>query len=227
MKGPTLACPSTVLSGHDNEPPITPSEQIAAFRNEILAAIPLEDIERLEEAGALAPVRRDAEIVALYLARFWHFKSPWWADEALRKVYASRLPATKAVEIVHVRAADLRLCDKGQNKGQFLRQAWEDRAFFLAAAMREAGVSAKEASHQSARWRDEFSVGAFTAKASTIEKEYPKWADDPLRGKVWCRQLSQEMEGLTAAEKTDLIQCNKLRVGMLPPCPEGLRGERR
>jgi len=227
MKGPTLACLSTGLSGHDNEPPITPSERIAAFRNEILAAIPLEDIERLEEAGALAPVRRDAEIVALYLARFWHFESPWWADEALRKVFASGLFVTKAAGIAHACAADLRLVDKGQNKSQFLRQAWEDRAFFLAAAMREAGSSAKVASRQAARWRDEFSAGGSTVMASTIERDYPNWADDPLRGKVWCRQLSQEMEGLTAAEKADLIQCNKLRVGMLPPCPEGLRGERR
>ncbi len=227
MKGPTLAGPSSSLSGHCNEPPITRSEQIAAFRNEIVAAIPEEDIERFEYEEALAVVRRDAEIVALYLARFWHFESPWWADEALRIVFASKLPATKAVETAFVSGADLRLRDKGQNKGQFLRQAWEDRAFFLVAAMREAGVSANEASHQAARWRDEFGVGAFTAKASTIEKEFPKWADDPLRGKVWCGQLSQETEGLTPAQKADLIQANKLRARILPPCPDGLRGNRR
>lgn len=227
MKGPTLGYPSSGFSGYNHGPPISPAEQIAAFKTEILAEIPLEEIERLEDVGAWHPVMRDAEIVALYLARFWHFDSPWWADEALRKVFASRFPLTKAAEIAHVRAADLRLGEGGQNKGQFLRQAWEDRAFFFSAAMRESSVSAKVASQQAARWRDEFSSGAFAAKASTIERNYPKWADDPLRGRVWCGQLSQVMEGLTSAEKADLMQCNKLRARMLPPCPEGLRGNRR
>lgn len=227
MKGPTLACPPSRLSGHGNEPPITPNEQIAAFRNEVLAAIPVKDIERLEDVGALAQVRREAEIVALYLARSWHFESPWWADEALRRVFANKLPATQAVETTFVRAADLRLGETAQNMDQFLRQAWKDHAFFLAAAMREAGVSAEEASRQAARWRDEFSNGASTIKASVIERDFPNWAADPLGGKVWCTQLSHEMEGLTSAEKADLIQCNKLRARMLPPCPDGLRGTRR
>jgi hypothetical protein len=206
---------------------MTSEQQIEAFKNEIFAAIPFDEIDRLEDLGASASIRREAEVVALYLARSWHFDSPWWADEALRKIFTDGLPVTNAARTAHARAADLRLADKCQNKSVFLRQAWEDRAFFLSATMREAGVSAKEASEQAARWRDEFSAGAFTAKASTIERNYPKWADDPLRGRVWCGQLSQVMEGLTSAEKADLIQCNKLRARMLPPCPEGLRGNRR
>lgn len=227
MRGPTLSCSSIVLSGHDDEPTTPPEDQIAAFRDEILAAIPVKEVERLEEVGALPRARRDAEIVGLYLARFWRFESPWWSDEALRKIFSDKLPVTKAAELAHARAADLRIANKGQNKGDFLRQAWDDHTFFQVAAMREAGLSAKEASQQAARWRDEFSDGAVTVKASTIELGYPRWAADPLRGKVWCGQLSREMAGLTAAEKTDLIQCNNLRAAILPPCPEGLRGERR
>ncbi|MBW6419569.1 hypothetical protein [Celeribacter sp. PS-C1] len=108
-----------------------------------------------------------------------------------------------------------------------MRQRWEDYAFFQVAAMRIAGISATEASEHTARWRDEFSIGESTVKASTIEKGYTAWVSDPLRGKVWWTQLSREMEGLTAKEKISLIQANKLRAEMLPPSPKGLKGVRR
>ena len=227
MKGPLLSCPSSVLAGPDDEPASTPEEQIATFKKEILAAIPVERFEYLEDTGALLPASTSAEIVALYLARFGHFKSPWWADEALRKLFRDRLPVTKALEIAHARAADLRIANDGQHKSQYLRQVWEDQALFLVATMREAGVSVTEASRQAARWRDEIGAGAITVQASTNEKAYPGWVADPLRGKVWCKQLSQEMERLASAEKADLLQANRLRARMLPPCPVGLRGNRR
>ncbi len=227
MKGPTLSSRSDILPGKNTESELTPEERIAAFSDEILSAIPVEEFERLEDRGNWKAARARAEIAALYLARFWHYESPWWGDEALRMIFAEGLPVTKAVGVTHARAADLRLADKGQKKTVFLRQQWEDRAFFQVAAMRAAGVSAREASHQAARWRDELSNGDSTVMASTIQKGYPKWAAGPLRGMVWCSQLSREMRGLSPSQKLNLIQCNKLRAVMLPPCPEGLVGERR
>ncbi len=83
MKGPTISCSSAVLSRHDDEPPLPPEEQIAALSGQILAQISLEEIEHLENIGAFAGVRMGAEITALYLARSWHYRSPWWADVRL------------------------------------------------------------------------------------------------------------------------------------------------
>jgi hypothetical protein len=227
MKGPTLRLPSGRDWGASIKPQVLPEEMIAAFTGEILDAIPLAEIESHEDTCSWGEVKRCAEIVALYLARFHHFQSPWWADEAMRKVFSDRLPLTKAAEIAHTQAADLRLADKGQDKPTFLRQGWEDHTFFQVAAMRATGVSAKEASQHAARWRDEFSDGDASIKASSIEKGYSDWASDPLRGKVWCSQLLQEMAGLTPSQKLDLIQCNSLRADMLPPCSKWLIGVRR
>lgn len=226
MKGPLLSFRSNAIEGPDDEPPTNPEDQIDAFTDEILASITLEEHDRLEARGNLEAVNRSAKIVALYLARFWHFQSPWWADEAMRKVFSDGLTVTRATVIAHEHAAVLRLADEGQNKRDFLRQHWEDHTFFQVATMRTAGVSAKEASQHAARWRDEFSDGGSSVMASTIERGFPAWASDPLRGKVWCRLLSREMSELTASEKSDLIQSNKLRALMLPSCPEGLQGER-
>lgn len=238
MKGPTLSSRSDILTGEDTEPDTTPEVMIAECAEEILAAIRWEDYEpsAAPETTPLSPQKtlrnrltdlRNTEIVALYLARCGYFECPWWADEALRKIFEDRLPVTKAAETVHAYAADLRLAGKGQKKRSFLRQKWEDHAFFQVATMRAASVSATEASEHAARWLDEFSAGDFTLSASTIEKEYPKWASDPLGGQVWCRQLSWETAGLTPSKKLDLIQCNKLRTEMLPPLPRGLKGTRR
>lgn len=226
MRGPSLIW-SLSFSTQDTEPPLSPDDQITLFSDEILAAIPLEDFERLEEAGAIDQFRRDAEIVALYLVRSWHFDSAWWADAGLRKIFDDKLPATKAIALAHANGFALRLSGKGQSKREYLRQYWDDQTFFQVAAMRGAGVSAHEASHQAARWRDEITDGSFTTKASTVEKEYPKWAKSSLRGKVSCDQLSQVMECLTPSEKVDLIQSNALRVALMPPLANGLQGERR
>jgi hypothetical protein len=227
MRVPTLSCSSAVLSGHDDEPPLLPEEQIAAFSSQMLALIPLEEIEHLKNGGTLEGVRMGAKIAALYLARSLHFRSPWWADAALRKIFDEKLPVTKATATAHANAMDLRLTEKGQSKSEFLRQHWDDQTYFQVAAMRGAGVSAKEASRHAARWRDETTGGDFTSMASTVEKEFPRWAKGSLRGKVWCDQLSQRMERLTPSEKLDLIQSNKLRAAMLPLLPYGLHGERR
>lgn len=227
MKGPTLRFQSGPDWGANIEPQVLPEEMIAAFTGEILDAIPLAEFESHEDTGSWGEVKRCAEIVALYLARFHHFKSPWWADEALRKIFSDRLPLTKAAEITHNQAADLRLEGKGQSKTAFKRQGWEDHTFFQVAAMRAADVSAREAAEHGARWRDEFSNGEFTINASVVEKNYPVWASNPLRGMIWCDQIAREMAGLTPSQKLDLIQCNKLRAVMLPPCPDGITGERR
>jgi len=192
-----------------------------------LAQISLEEIEHLENVGALAGVRMGAEIAALYLARSWHFSSPWWVDAALRKIFDDKLPITKATALAHANAMDMRITEKGQNKREFLRQQWDDQTYFQVAAMRAAGASAKEASRHAARWRDENTGGDFTAMASSIEKDFPRWAKDSLRGKVWCDQLSQRMERLTHSEKLDLIQGNMLRAAILPSLAYGLQGERR
>mgnify|MGYP005851197531 CR=1 FL=1 len=226
-KGPTLRCPSGSDWLAEAEPQVLPEEMIAAFTGEILDAIPLAEFESHEGTGSWGEVRRCAEIVSLYLARFGHFKSPWWADEALRKIFTDRLPLTKAAEIAHTRAADLRLAGKGQGKKAFLQQVWEDHAFFQVAAMRAAGVSAREAAEHGARWRDEFSDGSFTVRASSVQKDFPKWASDPLRGKVWCNQLSREFAGLSPSQKEALVDRNKSRATKLSPCPAGLIGQRR
>ncbi len=227
MKGPTLSFSSSVLSGPDTEPTTAPEEMIAGFTREILSAIPLDEFEWREEYDSWDTIRRAAEIVSLYLARSWRFKSPWWADQAIQKLFTERLPFTKVTENMHSLVANLRLADEGQKKSDFLRQIWEDQSFFQVAAMRAAKIRSDDASQHAARWRDEVSNGEFTVKASVVEKGYPKWASDPFRGKVWRRQLSQMMDGLTEAAKIDLIRSNKLRAEMLPAPPNGLKGERR
>lgn len=227
MKGPTLHLQPRAEWGANIQPLVSPEEMTAAFTSEILDAIPLAEFESHEGTGSWDEVRRCAEIVALYLVRFHHFKSPWWADEALRRIFTDRLPLTKAAEITHSWAADLRREGKGQGKKTFLQQGWEDHAFFQVAAMRAAGVSAREAAEHGARWRDEFSDGSFTVRASSVQKDFPKWASDPLRGKVWCNQLSREFAGLAPSQKEALVDRNKSRAAKLPPCPAGLIGQRR
>ena len=224
MRGPSLFIPTTWPDESDLE---TPSEMISSFATEILAGLDDDTFERLEIDGSLEPLRLEAEVVALCLARSWHFKSPWWADEALRLLHTKNLPTTKATENAHIFAADLRISGDGQSLKKFQRQHWEDLTYFQVSAMRMAGISAKEASQHGARWRDEFSDGNATVKASKIDKGYPKWASDPLRGKVWVGQLSRVMSKLNDAEKIKLIRKNKSRAAKLPPLPEGLKGERR
>jgi hypothetical protein len=227
MRGPTLPVSLDFFSVEDTEPVTTPKDLIAELSNDFLMAITDEELERLEAGDGLALFRRNSEIAALYLARSLHFRSPWWADAALQKILDDKLPLTKATALAHATAMDLRLTEKGQSKREFLRQHWDDQTYFQVAAMRGAGVSAKEASRHAARWRDETTGGDFTSMASTVEKEFPRWAKGSLRGKVWCDQLSQRMERLTPSEKLDLIQSNKLRAAMLPSLPYGLHGERR
>lgn len=227
MKGPDLGVASSVLSEVDHEPQTPPDVQIDNFANEILTASPLDEFERHKDNETLETLRQTAEVIALYFARSLHFKSPWWADEALRRLHAENLPTTKTTKTVHAIAANLRLTGDGQTLTQFQRQNWEDRTFFQVAAMRAAEISVEEAAQHSARWRDKSSDGNATVKASTIETGYPKWASDPLLGKVWVGQLLRVMSKLNDAEKINLIQSNKLRAAMLPPLPEGLKGQRR
>jgi hypothetical protein len=233
MRGPTLPVSldffsrEDLFSGEDTEPVTTPEDLIDELSNDFLVAITDEEHERLEAGDGLAPFRRNAEIAALYLARSWRFCSPWWADAALQKIFDDKLPVTKATVIAHANAMDLRLTEKGQSKREFRRQKWDDHTYFQVATMRDAGVSAKEASRHAARWRDENTGSDFTTMASTVEKGFPKWAKGSLRGKVWCDQLSQRMERLTPSEELDLIRSNKLRAARLPSLPYGLHGERR
>jgi hypothetical protein len=227
MRGPTLPVSLDFFSVEDTEPVTTPKDLIVELSNDFLMAITDEELERLEAGDGLALFRRNSEIAALYLARSLHFRSPWWADAALQKIFDDKLPLIKATATAHANAMDLRLTEKGQSKREFLWQHWNDQTYFQVATMRDAGESAKDASRHAARWRDENTGGDFTLMASTVEKNFPKWAKDSLCGKIWCDQLSQEMKGLSPSQKLDLVQSNMLRAARLPSLAYGLQGERR
>lgn len=227
MKGPSIGVASAVFSELDCEPQTASDEQIDNFINEILTAIPLDELELHKENGTFKTVQQAVQVVALYLARSLHFNSPWWADEALLQLHTNNLPTTKTAKTVFALAVNLRLVGGGQKLDGFERQRLEDVTFHQVAAMRVAGHSAEEAARHGARWRDDFSDGNATVMASTIQKGYPTWASEPLLGKIWVSQLSCLMSKLSNKKAANLIQAHLLLAELRPSLPSGLKGFRR
>lgn len=238
MRGPQFSSSVNVLAAEGGGCLTPPDHMIEAFVDEILSAVPWEAYEIEGRPDDLLPRwsrrprrqqydRLNAEIVALYLARSWHFESAWWSDIALTRLFDADLPATKVVSNTHRRASDLRQEGRGQSKHHFLCQFWNDHTFFQVAAMRAGGVSATEASSKLAVWRERFSDGQFTVKASTIQKNFPDWSRDPLGGWIWCQQLDAAMRQLSEPERSGLVCANRLRSVLMPDSPVRLSGERR
>ena len=224
MKGPTLGLRSDVMSELDEkrlEPEeklsIHPKEQITAFKDEILAAAPLENSEQLEGEATLAVVLPDAEVAALYLARFWRKRNPWWADEALQVVFHAGLPVTKAAKVAHSEAMEIRKKKSAQQQGQLLRrfdeQKLKDIAFYQIESMRRAGISLAKASETIALWLEWISKGTKEDraalrlgmmpkrmwKATTLERESPRWRDDWLRGRIWAEAIRRSFTSMDEA----------------------------
>ena len=226
MKGPTLGLRSDVMSELDEkrlEPeeklPIHPEEQITAFKNEILAAISLEDCEQQEGEAALALVLPDAEVAALYLARFWHTRNPWWADEALQVVFHTGLPVTKAAKVAHSEAMEVRKQKTTRQQGQMLRrfedQKLKDFAFIQIETMRTTGIALSKACRTMALWLDQFSKGIDKDReklgiqtvpkrmwnSETLRNQSPKWRDAWLGGKVWADAIRTTYEVMDDATR--------------------------
>lgn len=245
MRWPTLSRQSSALSGCGDEPAMTPEERIAAFKNEILAAIPLEECERLEDERALAAVVRDAEVAALYLARFWHKRNPWWADEALQVVFDAGLPVTKATKVAHSEAMEVRKQRTAHQQGQMLRrfedQKLKDIAFVQIETMRKTGIALSKACGAMAVWLECFSKGSKEDreklgiqtvpkrmwKAETLRSQSPRWRDNWLGGKVWADAIRTTYETMDNETRKDTRDKLLRRLEKIGPAEGILAGEPR
>ncbi|MEM6961977.1 MAG: hypothetical protein AAF550_09595 [Myxococcota bacterium] len=137
----------------------------------------------------------EAETIALYLVRFWKSRNPFWSDIAARRAFDHSFPVAKCIQTALVNAMAIRLeLSSAQSKtaaNRFERECFRDLCFFRMASLALGGVSHRAAARETARWCDGASGGQYTLKASSLEKDYPKWTRDPLLGLIWVRQINQ------------------------------------
>ncbi|NCQ24937.1 MAG: hypothetical protein COW54_05560 [Rhodobacteraceae bacterium CG17_big_fil_post_rev_8_21_14_2_50_63_15] len=187
---------------------------IADFRDEILGALSSKEIKKLKDNGSWEGVWLTSTVAALYLARFWTMRNPWWADEALQELFSVSLPVTKAVSLAHFKAMQIRKQNSARELGQMLRryedQKLKDVAFVQIETMRQAGIPLSKACSGIALWLDRFSKGSEEDreilgiktvpkrmwKVETLVREAPRWRDDWLRGKVWAVAIKRDFAAM-------------------------------
>lgn len=254
MKGPAIGIRSKVLLGQDDDPPLTPEQMITDFKDEILTAISPDKHEPPSNDAVVPSIfreqprnrvsdQRNAEIVALYLGRFWNTKNPWWSDEALQVAFRSSLPVTSSAQVAHTEAMELRgripARQQGQKFRRFNEQRLKDLVFVQIATMKEAGATLVSASEGMAEWLEWFSKGCDADRkkfelppppkrqwtAKTLEREARRWCKDPLKGKLWAEAIAREARDLDEGGREYLRSRLTMRLQAIGPARARLRGE--